>query len=118
MASLSGKSGRTRPGSKAARACAREFGDPESQGQNGRRSGPRTLRCRFGGRNEWKSSAVLLPRVKVIRSGRTSEWGDGIRNRLRARLAEWQGLLSREPLIAREILRKLLDGRLVMEPDA
>ena len=35
---------------------------------------------------------------------------------LRARLTDWQGLLAREPAHARQMLRKLLDGRLVFTP--
>jgi hypothetical protein len=34
------------------------------------------------------------------------------------RLVEWQGFLSRQPEIARQILRKLLVGRLVLTPNA
>jgi hypothetical protein len=34
--------------------------------------------------------------------------GDDVRHELRARLTQWDGLLSREPAIARQILRKLL----------
>ena len=43
--------------------------------------------------------------------------GDGIRDKLRARLTDWSGLLGRQPEIARQILRKLLDGRLTLTPD-
>ncbi|HEV2054021.1 MAG TPA: zinc ribbon domain-containing protein, partial [Methylomirabilota bacterium] len=35
---------------------------------------------------------------------------------LGARLADWQGLLERQPIQARQILRKLLVGRLIFEP--
>jgi hypothetical protein len=49
---------------------------------------------------------------------RAPEWGDGIRGKLRARLTEWHGFLGRQPEIARQILRKLLVGRLVLTPDA
>jgi hypothetical protein len=49
---------------------------------------------------------------------RAPEWGDGIRAKLRARLSDWQGRLSRQPDVARQILRKLLVGRLVLTPDA
>jgi site-specific DNA recombinase len=48
---------------------------------------------------------------------RAPEWGDGIRDKLRARLMEWDGFLRRQPEIARQILRKLLVGRLVLTPD-
>jgi hypothetical protein len=49
---------------------------------------------------------------------RAPEWGNGIRDKLRARLVEWHGFLSRQPEIARQILRKLLVGRLVLTPNA
>jgi len=39
-----------------------------------------------------------------------------VRAKLRARLSEWDGLLSREPVVARQIFRKLIDGRLKMTP--
>jgi DNA invertase Pin-like site-specific DNA recombinase len=48
---------------------------------------------------------------------RAPEWGDGIRSKLRARLTEWHGFLGRQPEVARQILRKLLVGRLVLTPD-
>jgi hypothetical protein len=48
---------------------------------------------------------------------RAPEWGDGIRGKLRSRLTEWHGFLGRQPEIARQILRKLLTGRLVLNPD-
>ena len=49
---------------------------------------------------------------------RAPEWSDGIRDKLRTRLADWQGLLGRQPEVARQILRKLLVERLVLKPDA
>jgi site-specific DNA recombinase len=39
-----------------------------------------------------------------------------LREDLGARLADWQGLLERQPIQARQILRKLLVGRLIFEP--
>ena len=36
---------------------------------------------------------------------------------LRDRLTDWQGLLTAEPVKARQVLRKLLVGRLVFHPD-
>jgi site-specific DNA recombinase len=48
---------------------------------------------------------------------RAPEWGNGIRDTLRVRLNEWNGFLGRQPEIARQILRKLLLGRLVLQPD-
>lgn len=44
-------------------------------------------------------------------------WGDDVRARLRARITDWSGILGRQPDVARQILRKLLDGRLRLEPD-
>ena len=49
---------------------------------------------------------------------RAPEWGDGIRDKLRARLTDWRCMLGRQPEIARQILRRLLVGRLVLTPDA
>ena len=46
------------------------------------------------------------------------EWGDAMRDKLRTRLTEWHGFLGRQPEVARQILRKLLVGRLVLTPDA
>lgn len=49
---------------------------------------------------------------------RAPEWGDGIRDKLRARLTEWRGMLTRQPEIARQILRKLIAGRFTATPNA
>ena len=49
---------------------------------------------------------------------RAPEWGDGIRDKLRARLTEWRGLLTRQPAIAQQVLRKLVVGRLTLVPNA
>jgi hypothetical protein len=49
---------------------------------------------------------------------RAPEWGHGIRDMLRARLTEWHGFLGRQTEVARQILRKLVVGRLVLTPDA
>jgi hypothetical protein len=35
---------------------------------------------------------------------------------LSQRLADWQGLLERQPIQARQILKKLVEGRLVFDP--
>jgi hypothetical protein len=40
------------------------------------------------------------------------------RGKLRAWLTDWQGTLTRQPEIARQILRKLIVGRLVLTPGA
>lgn len=39
-----------------------------------------------------------------------------VRRELRDLLTDWQGLLEGEPAQARQILRKLLEGRVVMQP--
>jgi len=39
-----------------------------------------------------------------------------VRRELRDLLTDWQGLLEGEPAQARQILRKVLEGRLVMTP--
>src|SRR6266851_1058996 len=41
-----------------------------------------------------------------------------VRRELRELLTDWQGLLEGEPAQARQILRKLLEGRVVMQPRA
>jgi DNA invertase Pin-like site-specific DNA recombinase len=43
-------------------------------------------------------------------------WSATVRAEIRRRLADWRALLSREPAIARQIVRKLVDGRLTMTP--
>jgi len=43
-------------------------------------------------------------------------WGDDLRRELRRRLTDWQGLIGRQPAVARQIFRKLLVGRLTMNP--
>jgi site-specific DNA recombinase len=48
---------------------------------------------------------------------RAPAWGNGIRAKLRARLTEWRGLLTRQPEIARQVVRKLITGRLTLTPD-
>jgi site-specific DNA recombinase len=42
----------------------------------------------------------------------------GVRADLAARLTDWQGLLKRQPIHARQILRKLLEGKLLFAPFA
>jgi len=66
-----------------------------------------------------RQRADVLARLEHLDGlSRAPEWGDGIRGKLRARLTEWHGFLGRQPEIARQILRKLLVGRLVLTPDA
>jgi len=45
-------------------------------------------------------------------------WADDDRAKLRARLTDWDGILGRQPQVARQIVRKLLEGRLTLVPDA
>src|SRR5439155_23885258 len=40
----------------------------------------------------------------------------GLRKDLRVRLADWQGLLRRQPVQGRQILRKLIVGRVTLTP--
>lgn len=59
-----------------------------------------------------------LPRLEHLDGlSRAPEWGDSIREKLRARLTEWHGFLGRATEVARQILRKVLVGRLVLTPD-
>lgn len=44
------------------------------------------------------------------------EWGDELREEIRARVTEWLDLLTRQPVIARQIVRKLVTGRFVLTP--
>jgi hypothetical protein len=65
-----------------------------------------------------RQRADVLARLEHLNGlSRAPEWGDGIRDKLRARLIEWHGFLGRQPEIARQILRKLLVGRLVLTPN-
>jgi hypothetical protein len=64
-----------------------------------------------------RQRADVLARLEHLDGlSRAPEWGDGIRGKLRARLTDWHGRLGRQPAIARQILRKLLVGRLVLSP--
>ena len=66
-----------------------------------------------------RQRADVLARLEHLDGlSRAPEWGDGIRAKLGVRLSEWHGLLGRQPDVARQILRKLLVGRLVLTPDA
>jgi site-specific DNA recombinase len=66
-----------------------------------------------------RQRADVLARLEHLDGlSRAPEWGDGIRDKLRTRLMEWHGFLGRQPEIARQILRKLLVGRLVLTPDS
>jgi len=49
---------------------------------------------------------------------RAPEWGDGIRYKLRPRLTKWRAMLTQQPEIARQILRRLIVGRLTLTPNA
>ena len=65
-----------------------------------------------------RERADVLARLEHLDGlSRAPEWGDGIRDKLRARLTEWRGLLARQPEIAQQVLRKLVVGRLTMVPD-
>lgn len=43
-------------------------------------------------------------------------WGDEVRSEIRRRLTDWSALIGRQPAVARQVLRKLIDGRLTMTP--
>jgi site-specific DNA recombinase len=61
--------------------------------------------------------ADLLAQVEHLDGlAKAPTWADDVRAEIRRRLADWRGLLGREPEIARQILRKLLDGRLTLTP--
>jgi len=65
-----------------------------------------------------RERADVLARLEHLDGlSRAPEWSNGIREKLRARLTEWQGLLRRQPEIVRQVVRKLLAGRLAMTPD-
>ena len=46
----------------------------------------------------------------------TVTWGDDVRGEICVRLTDCQALIGRQPVVARQILRKLLVGRFVMTP--
>jgi len=54
--------------------------------------------------------AAEMGMVQVI------ENSNGVRADLAARLSDWGGLLRRQPVHARQILRKILAGKLVFDP--
>ena len=61
--------------------------------------------------------ADLLAQVEHLDGlAKTPTWGADVRAEIRRRLEDWRGLLGREPEVARQILRKLIDGRLTMTP--
>jgi hypothetical protein len=63
--------------------------------------------------------ALRVPAVSGRGQRRCKHIGEEVTDpKLRARLGDWQGMLGRQPEIARQILRKLLVGRLVLTPDA
>ena len=65
-----------------------------------------------------RERADVLARLEHLDGlSRAPEWGDGIRDKLRARLTDWNGMLGRQTDVARQILRKLIVGRLVLTPD-
>jgi hypothetical protein len=43
-------------------------------------------------------------------------WGEDVRSEIRRRMTEWRAMLLRHPGEARQILRKLIVGRLTMTP--
>jgi hypothetical protein len=59
--------------------------------------------------------ADLLAQVEHLDGlAKAPTWGADVRAEIRRRLEDWRGLLVREPEVARQILRKLIDGRLTM----
>jgi hypothetical protein len=64
-----------------------------------------------------RERADVLARLEHLEGLATAvTWDEDTLTELRARLVEWDGLLSSEPVMARQILRKLLEGRLTMTP--
>jgi len=59
------------------------------------------------------SELALLAHVKAMEPGELQ----ALQNGLRARLDDWCGLLRRQPIQGRQILRKLLVGRLTLTPE-
>jgi hypothetical protein len=47
---------------------------------------------------------------------RAVPWSTDFRGEVRRRLAEWLALIDRQPIAARQVLRKVLPDRLVMTP--
>jgi site-specific DNA recombinase len=69
-------------------------------------------------RTRERERADVLARLEHLDGlSRAPEWGDGIRSTLRARLTEWRGLLDRQPELGRQVIRKLITGRLTLVPD-
>ena len=63
------------------------------------------------------NGATCSPGSSISTGSRPGSHGDDdLRDQLRARVDEWHGLLAGQPVIARQILRTLLPGRLTLTP--
>lgn len=82
------------------------------RGRRSPRSGPRPRR---GSGSEPRSRRSWSTWTALGRDGERLSPG-GFAEGLDQRLADWQGLLQRQPIQAREILKKLVEGRLVFGP--
>lgn len=71
------------------------------------------LRQREGRRAHLKAELASLDQMRSLGEGELAH----LEAELRARLADWRALLQRHPREARQILRKLLVGRLVFSPE-
>lgn len=62
--------------------------------------------------------ATIRRRIEAVEQGQTlaASAPSRLRDELAGRLADWRGVLLRNPVIARQVLKKLLDGPLLFTP--
>ncbi len=65
---------------------------------------------------EQRRADVLAQLEHLEGLAKAPAWDDSLRDEIRRRLVEWQELIGREPEVARQILRRLLVGRLKLTP--
>jgi hypothetical protein len=65
---------------------------------------------------EQRRADVLAQLEHLEGLAKAPAWDDTLREEIRRRLAEWQDLIGREPEVARQLLRRLLVGRLKLTP--
>jgi len=65
---------------------------------------------------EQRRADVLAQLEHLEGLAKARAWDDTLRAEIGRRLAEWQTLVGREPEVARQLLRRLLVGRLILTP--
>jgi len=65
---------------------------------------------------EGRRADVLAQLEHLDGMAKAPTWGDRLSDEIRARIEEWHSLIGRQPIVARQIVRKLLIGRLTLTP--